>query len=104
MEITLKELLADDAVCGCLCECLATKIVESLNKEHEEEFDDYGNLCGVVEDLKPDIENRVRGVAREVAVEETQKMLKTDYQIKNVIRDCVKQYILEQFNEMTKVK
>lgn len=101
MEITLKDLLEDDNVRASLCDCLAEKIVNHINKETEEEYDDYGNVSGVLEVLKDDIENSVRGVAREVAVQETTKMLKDDYEIKRTIRECCKNYIVQQFNEMT---
>ena len=104
MDIQLKDLLNDDKTRACLCECIAEKLVENRFFEDVEKFD-YNNCCvGFEEALREDISNTIKNVALEKAIKETEDMLKNDYDIRNKIRETIRNYIVEQFNLMTKAK
>ena len=66
---------------------------------------DYNGCCvGFEEALREDISNTIKNIALEKAIKETEDMLNNDYDIRNKIRETIRNYIVEQFNLMTKVK
>lgn len=104
MNIDLKDLLADEPTRVCLCQAIAEKLVENRFFEDVEKFDYNGCCTGFEEALREDISNTIKNVALEKAIKETEDMLKNDYDIRNKIRETIRNYIVEQFNLMTKVK
>lgn len=102
MNIELKDLLTDEPTRVCLCQAIAEKLVENRFFEDVEKFDYNGCCTGFEEALREDIENTLKNVALEVATKETLEMLKNNYEIKNKIRETIKNYIVEKFNEMVK--
>ena len=102
MEIKIQDLLNDDETRACLCECIAEKLVENHFFEEVGKVDFNGCVVGYDKALKEDIENKLQKVALEVATRETLEMLKNNYYIKNKIRETIKNYIVEQFNQMVK--
>ena len=102
MNIELKDLLADEPTRVCLCQAIAEKLVENRFFEDVEKFDYNGCCTGFEEALREDISDTIKNIALEKAIKETEDMLKNNYDIKNKIRETIKNYIVEKFNEMVK--
>lgn len=104
MNIDFKDFLENNVALEALSNAIAEKLVDKLLYTNYEKEDDWGRVIGWDKGLKESVENRIFGVAREVVVSETKKVLQDDFRMRDTIREKIKEYICRQFEEMTKGK
>lgn len=102
MRISIKDILNDTNAMCCLCDMIAEKLVNKGLFDNGEIYDLDGTLRGVEEILKDGIKEKIQPVAEKIITSETEKMLKEDWALKQAIRETIKKYIVNQFDEMTK--